>query len=237
MPDVIKKAKKEKDKSNEEGDWHSHLQIWWRHWRGRPELFEVLKDKQRYIAVSRVTKRPIFEFVSTKIHPGDALIAFTFEDDYSFGILQSGLHGQWFREKCSTLKGDFRYTADSIFDTFVWPQNPTKSQTKKVADAAVQLRELRNKILEENKWGLKDLYRTLDLPGKNPLKDAHAKLDNAVKEAYGMSERDNPLSFLLELNSEVAKLELSQKPVQSPGLPKCVKDAKSLITSDCIEAD
>lgn len=237
LPDVIKKAKKEKDKSNEEGDWHSHLQIWWRHWRGRPELFEVLKDKQRYIAVSRVTKRPIFEFVSTKVHPGDALIAFTFEDDYSFGILQSGLHGQWFREKCSTLKGDFRYTADSIFDTFVWPQNPTKSQTKKVADAAVQLRELRNKILEENKWGLKDLYRTLDLPGKSPLKDAHAKLDHAVKEAYGMSEKDNPLSFLLELNSEVAKLELSQKPVQSPGLPKCVKDAKSLITSDCIEAD
>lgn len=235
LPDVQKKAKNEKEKSKEDGDWNAHLQTWWKHWRGRPELFAELKGKKRFIAVSRVTKRPIFEFVSTKIHPGDALIAFAFDDDYSFGVLHSDFHWQWFREKCSTLKGDFRYTADSVFDTFVWPQEPTKSQVDKVAEAAVELRELRNKILSENKWGLKDLYRTIDLPGKNPLKDAHQKLDEAVRIAYGMDKNANPLRFLLELNFQLADKESKKQKVQGPGLPECIKDPKPFISKDCIE--
>jgi hypothetical protein len=32
--------------------------------------------------------------------------------------------------------------------------------------------------MEENEWSLRDLYRTLDLPGKNPLKDAQDALDS-----------------------------------------------------------
>jgi len=35
------------------------------------------------------------------------------------------------------------------------------------------------------KGGLRALYRTLELPGQNPLKDAHAALDAAVLDAYG----------------------------------------------------
>jgi hypothetical protein len=237
LVDVQKKARNEKNKSGEEGDWNAHLQMWWKHWRGRPELFAELKGKKRFISVSRVTKRPIFEFVSTMIHPGDALIAFAFDDDYSFGVIHSDFHWQWFKEKCSTLKGDFRYTADSVFDTFVWPQDPSKGQVEKVAEAAVELRTLRNKILIDNKWGLKDLYRTLDLPGKNPLKDAHSKLDEAVRVAYGMNKKDNPLKFLLDLNFQTAEKESKKLKVQGPGLPKCVKEPKSLITSDCIEPE
>src|SRR5437868_7704314 len=42
--------------------------------------------------------------------PGDALSCFAFSDDYSFGILQSGIHWSWFIATCSKLKGDFRYT-------------------------------------------------------------------------------------------------------------------------------
>jgi hypothetical protein len=35
-------------------------------------------------------------------------------------------------------------------------------------------------------YSLRDLYRTLEEPGANPLRDAHAKLDSAVRAAYGM---------------------------------------------------
>ena len=55
----------------------------------------------RYLVCSRVTKRPVFAFVSSKIRPGDALQVFAFEDDYSFGILQSSAHWLWFVTKCS----------------------------------------------------------------------------------------------------------------------------------------
>src|SRR4029077_2617568 len=39
--------------------------------------------------------------------PGDVLSCFAFSDDYSFGILQSGVHWSWFIATCSKLKGDF----------------------------------------------------------------------------------------------------------------------------------
>ena len=46
-----------------------------------------------------VQKRPIFAFVEREIRPNDQIIAFMFDDDYSFGILQSNLHWKWFQAK------------------------------------------------------------------------------------------------------------------------------------------
>ncbi len=40
---------------------------------------------------------------SPAIRPGDALSCFALADDYSFGILQSNAHWQWFVAKCSKL--------------------------------------------------------------------------------------------------------------------------------------
>jgi hypothetical protein len=65
--------------------------------------------------------------------PGDALSCFAFSDDYSFGILQSGIHWSWFIATCSKLKGDFRYTPESVFDTFPWPQKPKHEDIKAVS--------------------------------------------------------------------------------------------------------
>lgn len=69
----------------------------------------------------------IFAFVGSAVRPGDALQVFAFADDYSFGILQSSAHWQWFVAKCSKMKSDFRYTPESVFDTFPWPPAPTFS--------------------------------------------------------------------------------------------------------------
>ena len=118
---------------------------------------------KRYIVCSRVTKRPIFEFVSSAIRPNDSLNVFPLDDDYSFGIFQSSFHWEWFIERCSTLKSDYRYTSDTVFDTFVWPQwgvlqlpdspksTPKQPQLKikyavEVAKAARDLRQIRNQI-------------------------------------------------------------------------------------------
>jgi hypothetical protein len=43
-----------------------------------------------------------------------------------------------------------------------------------------------------------------DLPGANPLKDAHAALDAAVLTAYGFSAKKDLLKQLLDLNQQVA---------------------------------
>src|SRR6202042_583760 len=99
------------------------------------DMLEALGRLTRYIACSRVTRRPIFEFVSSNIRPGDALQVFALEDDYSFGILQSDIHWQWFTERCSGLKIDPRYTSESVYSTFPWPQTPSAAQVALVANA------------------------------------------------------------------------------------------------------
>src|SRR4030095_5934020 len=62
--------------------------------------------------------RTILSRAKREAWPGDALSCFAFSDAYSFDMLQSGIHWSWFIATCSKLKGDFRYTPESVFDTF-----------------------------------------------------------------------------------------------------------------------
>ena len=52
---------------------------------------------------------------------------------------------------------------------------------------------------------MRAVYRTLELPGQNPLKDAHAALDVAVLTAYGFSAKKDLLAQLLALNLDMAR--------------------------------
>jgi len=81
---------------------------------------------------------------------------------------------------------------------------------------------------------LRDLYRSLELPGTHPLKDAQESLDNAVRHAYGMSRTQNPLEFLLALNEKVSAKEISGEPAIGPGLPAFVKNRKLYVTDECV---
>jgi hypothetical protein len=66
---------------------------------------------------------------------------------------------------------------------------------------------------------IRALYHTLELPGANPLKDAHTALDTAVLTAYGFTPKADLLAQLLALNREVAiRLERGE-PVTAPGIP------------------
>ena len=236
MPGVLAKAEKEIAATGKESTrWTRMANRWWQFRDYQPGTMAAIAKLPRYIACPRVTKRPIFEFVSNRIHPDNALAVFAFADDYSFGILQSSLHWAWFKARCSTLKGDFRYTSDTVFDTFPWPQSPTLAQVKAVAEAAASLRALRREIMAANGWSLRDLYRTLETPGTNRLRDAHAALDSAVRAAYGMKPDEDPLAFLLHSNLALAVQETKGETIAPPGLPTSVSDVADFVTADCIQ--
>jgi UTP:GlnB (protein PII) uridylyltransferase len=99
---------------------------------------------------------------------------------------------------------------------------------------AGQSRYLVEPNVKDGKGGLRALYRTLELPGANPLKDAHAALDAAVLTAYGFSAKKDLLAQLLALNQGVAAKIEKSIPVTAPGMPKNYPDAKNLVTVDCI---
>jgi hypothetical protein len=53
--------------------------------------------------------------------------------DMVAGRANQSFHWRWFQAKCSKLKGDFRYTPLTVFDTFPWPHAPTRPQIEAVA--------------------------------------------------------------------------------------------------------
>lgn len=103
-----------------------------------------------------------------------------------------------------------------------------------VAAAGREVRRIRAEALPKLKGGLRALYRTLELPGANPLKDAHAALDAAVLAAYGFSPKADLLAQLLALNQTVAARITKSEPVTAPGIPPAFPNPETLVTKDCI---
>jgi len=235
MPDVLAKAEAEKKATGKESTrWTRMANRWWQFRDYQPGTMAAIAKLPRYIACPRVTKRPAFEFISSGIHPDNALAVFAFADDYSFGILQSGVHWAWFTAKCSTLTARFRYTSDTVFDTFPWPQLPTLKNIRAVAEAALALRMLRHEIMQDNGWSLRELYKSLETPGENRLRIAHAALDTAVRAAYGMKASEDILAFLLKLNLELADKEAKGEAITPPGLPAFVPKPSDFVSKDCV---
>lgn len=235
---AVKEIERNKEllESGKRGNQHhaNFLKKWWQMSYGRRELMDELRELPRYIACGRVTKRPIFDFVSSAINPNDALTVFTHTDDYTFGVLQSTIHWKWFDARCSTIKSDPRYTSNTVFDSFPWPQSPSLKQVQEVAVAAVALRKLRRALCKEHGLTLRALYRSIELPGDHPLKTATATLDQAVRSAYGLQAKDDVLAFLLALNHKLAKDEADGYPIVGPGLPMAFRTTSGLVTTDCI---
>jgi hypothetical protein len=105
-----------------------------------------------------------------------------------------------------------------------------------VAEAARALRTLRHEIMDANGWSLRELYKSLETPGANRLRTAHAALDAAVRAAYGMKPDDDILAFLLKLNLELAEKEAKDEAITPPGLPAWVPEPESFVSRDCVRS-
>ncbi len=228
-PEKSKKAKLQIEKNREtlekfptakvSKDHISAFNTWWQFHRSRGELMTILESIPHYIACSCVTKRQIFEFVDSSIHPDAALQVFPLSDDYSFGILQSSLHWKWFQARCSTLENRFRYTSNTVFDSFPWPQNPSGADVEKVSQCARAFLEKRQEIMRQYGYCLRDLYRMMEQTPNNPVTELQNRLDAAVCRAYGTKPNADWLEFLLNLNLELDAKERAGKTVRGPGLP------------------
>lgn len=234
LPFIEQKAKEEENGVSKANGRMQQLKMWWKMWRRREDMLNEKNNLKRFIACARVTQRAIFDFFESDINPNDKVMAFMFEDDYSFGIIQSGIHWKWFLEKCTTLGETPNYNSAAIWDTFPWPQIPTETQIKKVATAAKALHTHRTTALKQYNMSLRDLYRLLEQPGANPIKDLHTALDKAVVEAYGFDGTTDILSQLLALNLSVAEKENRKEKVQPPGLPDWVKNKDGYVSDDCV---
>jgi hypothetical protein len=211
------------------------LATWWHPRWPRSEFFASLGSKRRFVASSRVQARPVYAFLSVRFVPTNTMYAFAFDDDYSFGVIQSTAHWRWTVAKGGKVRRDIDYRKE-VWTTFPWPQDVGETTVVRVGAAARELRATRDRLMAENGWSLRDLHRAAEVDGPHPLKDAQRALDEAVTEAYGMPADQEVTEFLLELNQCLVEDEAEGRTVTGPGLPPGFdpKDPRWL-SDDCIE--
>jgi len=186
----------------------SYRERWWLHAEPIPGMRAALANCQRYIATPATAKHRLFVWLRPPTLADHALVVIARDDDYTFGVLHSGVHELWALAQGTQLETRPRYTPTTTFETFPFPR-PSDEQRAAIAEAARRLAVLRDGWLNPTGVDPDELKkRTLtNLYNERPtwLQHAHAALDAAVFAAYGWPV-DLPdvevLARLLALNLE-----------------------------------
>jgi len=187
---------------------------WWIHGESRPALRRALEPLERYIATPRVTKHPIYVWLSKADLPSGALSVIATDSDFDYGVLNSHVHILWSIKRGSYMgQGDDPQYTNEVFESFPFP-HADNSHRAKVATWGKHLGEVRSQLLSaDHKRTLTTAYNDLSKLRNNrdttnpvyPLLLAHDKLDAAVVAAYGWEwpmTDDEILAALLAINLE-----------------------------------
>lgn len=213
---IQKYVKPEREKNRDD----RARKYWWRFLRSRPELRQAIRSLSFYFAIPRHSKWYIFIPCSTDWLPADSTNIVASHDFYILGILTSNVHRIWVKVQSSTLEDRIRYTHNTCFETFPFPQMPSQKQIEQIRATTQELHQYRNDQMEKNQWGITDLYNKFFTEPASQLYNFHAKLDALVMQAYGFNAKDDILEKLLALNLELAQKEQQGETVIGPWAPE-----------------
>lgn len=183
LPDREARAAAERERNAWARGAHHHARFlehwWWPAWP-RPALRLATAGLTRLLVTPRYgLPAPVFVPVTTR--PSDLLQVFALDDDWSLGVLASSVHREWLEARCSTLFTTPRYTSTTVWDAFPWP-HPDRELVLPVVEAARELA----------------LARGLGRDVAGP----QARVDAAVRRAYGLAPGAEALPLLLALNRD-----------------------------------
>ena len=167
-----------------------------------PSLFgEIRQPSTNYILIPRHSSEnrayiPMGFFKSTDI-ASDSCLFVANASMYHFGIMQSLIHMVWVKYTCGRIKSDYRYSNETVYNNYPWPENPTLKQKEVVEKAAQSVLDARAAFPNNS---LADLYDPNTMPPA--LVKAHQALDKAVDLCYRSQPFINEakrIEFLFEL--------------------------------------
>lgn len=192
---------------------------WWQYGEKRPALREAIEQLSCYFSIPRHSKWFTFIPAELKWLPADSTTVVSSDDFYILGILLSEVHRQWTLAQSSTLEDRIRYTHNTCFETFPFPQTPSPAIVQKIRDKALELHQYRSQQMEQKQWGITKLYNAYFDEPASQLYKLHKQLDTLVLQAYGFSPDDDLLEKLLTLNLELAEKEKNGEAVIGPWDP------------------
>lgn len=142
-------------------------------------------------------------FIDAEIIPSNLLVTVSGATLYNFGILTSNVHMAWMRTVAGRLKSDYRYSGNTVYNTFPWP-TPTDAQKDAIERTAQAILDARALYPD---CSLADLYDVVTMPPE--LLRAHQQNDKAVMQAYGfwgsVKSESNCVARLMEMYATLAK--------------------------------
>jgi len=111
--------------------------------------------------------------------------------------MQSLIHMVWVKYTCGRIKSDYRYSNETVYNNFPWPENPSDKQKITVEKAAQAVLNARASFPNSS---LADLYDPNTMPPV--LVKTHKALDKAVDACYRSQPFINEtkrIEFLFEL--------------------------------------
>jgi type II restriction/modification system DNA methylase subunit YeeA len=148
------KVKPFRDNNNRE----RRRRMWWQHGETVPGLRSKMAGLSRSIGTPRVAKHRFFAWIAPQVLPDSRINAIARDDDITFGILQSRIHGVWARALGSrhgdgTQGGRPTYNNETCFGTFPFPEGLAPNipaaeyvdtpRAAAIAEAALRLNGLR----------------------------------------------------------------------------------------------
>lgn len=207
-PDALTIVRQRVKPGRETNRRRARRERWWLFGEQAAGMRVALGNNTRFIAGVAQGKRLLFAWANAWTCPSNLINVVAFEDDYAMGILSSSTHDAWAWSRSSTLKADLRYTPSTVFETFPWPFPVTDLQRERVAETSRKVIARRQKICEENSFGLTTLYNRVDEGAYTDLATLHSQLDEAVAAAYEwpktVAHDDSEIvQRLLVLNNEI----------------------------------
>lgn len=132
----------------------------------------VSSERRKYVPIGFMDKNTIASNL-VYIVPNATL--------YHFGVLTSAMHMAWMRQVGGRLKSDYRYTGNTVYNTFPWPEKIADERQLEIERLAQAVLDERARHLEKGAT-LADLYDPVTMPPG--LAKAHAALDRAVDRTY-----------------------------------------------------
>ncbi|MFM6536567.1 MAG: type IIL restriction-modification enzyme MmeI, partial [Dolichospermum sp.] len=139
--------------------------------------------------------------------PADSTTVIASDDFYILGILTSNIHRVWVKAQSSTLGETTRYTHNTCFETFPFPQTGDIKIVQQIRTKTEELHEYRTQQMETKQWGITTLYNKFFTEPSSQLYKLHQQLDKLVMSVYQFNPEDDILEKLLTLNLELAEKE------------------------------
>lgn len=184
--------------------------FWWQYADRSPSLYENINQFNYVFAVCIVSKYLNFIKVPNNLIYANSLGIIKTNNFHIFTFLQSSFHNEWSRTFGSSLESRLRYTLQSCFQSFPFP-NLNPIELNKIDLVGIKFHELRSEIMELLRIGLTKIYnlfhkqdlKIIDIEKSTKqdeisiiksielilkLRESHQVLDLLVLEAYGWQD-------------------------------------------------